>query len=113
MSGRLFVGTIQFWKINKNFIVMSEELFVQRDKRRKVVKITLNYIGMDSWDRPVYEDESGVLWKDISPLKKWPPELCTSIGNKFDGEPDTQMYYFKKYADVKVQFVPERIVWDA
>ena len=49
---------------------MSEELFVQRDKRRKVVKITLNYIGMDSWDRPVYEDESGVLWKDISPLKK-------------------------------------------
>ena len=30
-------------------------------------KIYLKYKGRDSWDRPVYQDESGKLWKDVEP----------------------------------------------
>ena len=27
----------------------------------------LKYLGRDSWDRPVYEDDNGVVWKDVEP----------------------------------------------
>lgn len=27
----------------------------------------LKYLGRDSWDRLVYEDDNGVPWKDIGP----------------------------------------------
>lgn len=27
----------------------------------------LKYLGSDSWDRLVYEDDNGVPWKDIGP----------------------------------------------
>ena len=27
----------------------------------------LKFVGMDSWDRPVYKDDSGTLWKDVDP----------------------------------------------
>ena len=47
----------------------------------------LQYIGADSWDRPVYKDESGKLWKDVN-LGMDVPELCSSVNNCFDGEPD-------------------------
>ena len=48
---------------------------------------TMELIGVDNWDRPVYKCiETGVLWKDIT-LGNETPELY-SCQNSFDGEPD-------------------------
>lgn len=73
-------------------------------------KIKLEYIGTDSWDRPVYKDENKTLWKDVDPREDLPPNLCTSANNEFDGEPDMPMRVFEKYKQVQIEFVPERIV---
>ena len=58
----------------------------------------LTHIGNDSWDRPVYEDQTGILFVDTYPLSDCPMELCTKSGNLFDGEPDTPVRY-TKYSD--------------
>ncbi len=47
----------------------------------------LNFIGVDSWGRPVYKDESGRLWKDVN-LGRGVPSLHSSSSNDFEGEPD-------------------------
>ena len=47
----------------------------------------LHFIGSDSWDRPVYKDESGQLWKDVN-LGRGELSLHNSSDNDFDGEPD-------------------------
>lgn len=47
----------------------------------------LSFIGIDSWDRPVYQDESGQLWKDVN-LGCGKPYLHSASNNDFDGEPD-------------------------
>ena len=48
---------------------------------------TMKFLGIDNWDRPVYQCvETGVLWKDIT-LGSENPELY-SCQNSFDGEPD-------------------------
>ena len=47
----------------------------------------LHFIGVDYWDRPVYQDESGILWKDIT-LGCGKPCLYSSADNDFEGEPD-------------------------
>lgn len=49
--------------------------------------IKLFYIGTDDWDRPVYKDETGKIWKDIN-LGNGTPHLHSSSNNGFDGEPD-------------------------
>ena len=49
--------------------------------------IKLRFIGVDGWDRPVYRDESGRLWKDVN-LGDGDPYLHSSSDNEFDGEPD-------------------------
>lgn len=49
-------------------------------------KIYLKYKGRDSWDRPVYQDESGKLWKDVEPYSDRPAHLCSACDNAFDGE---------------------------
>jgi len=49
--------------------------------------IKLRFIGVDGWDRPVYRDESGRLWKDVN-LGDGEPYLHSSSDNEFDGEPD-------------------------
>lgn len=77
----------------------------------KVVELHLKYLGRDSWDRPVYKDDNGVLWKDVNPIANKKANLCTSVNNEFDGKPDTGMSYFEEYQDVSVTFVPERDVW--
>jgi D-hexose-6-phosphate mutarotase len=47
---------------------------------------TMDFIGKDDWDRPVYKCiETGHLYKDIN-MGKGKPELYT-CGNEFDGEP--------------------------
>ena len=77
----------------------------------KIVTLHLRYLGRDSWDRPVYRDDEGILWKDVDPRAGRRATLCTSVGNEFDGEPDAGMEDFEKYRDVAVIFVPERDVW--
>ena len=49
--------------------------------------LKLKPIGTDSWSRPVYEDQNGRLWKDIT-LGSNRPNLCSAVNNAFDGEPD-------------------------
>lgn len=71
----------------------------------------LEFIGLDNWDRPVYQDENGVLWKDVNPRKGFSPDLCTSVNNDFYGEPDTNMCAIEKYSDSKIIFIPKRITW--
>ena len=73
--------------------------------------IHLKYLGRDSWERPVYEDDNGVLWKDVDPRADRKADLCTSVDNTFDGEPDTGMKYLEAYQNVLVIFVPGRDVW--
>ena len=76
------------------------------------MKLTLNYLGADDFDQPVYKDRFGRLWKDIEPYQNTGPILCTTIGNELDGEPNICMHRLKKYADVEVVFEPQRVVWN-
>ncbi|MBE5040545.1 hypothetical protein [Ructibacterium gallinarum] len=62
------------------------------------------FIGMDSWDRPVYECEDETLIKDIDSRADRPPALYTSVNNAFDGEPDMPV---KK----DITLLPQRIIW--
>ena len=62
-------------------------------------KITIKFLGTDSWNRPVYEDENGKMFKDTN-LGKGNMALCTVYGG-FEGEPDTPIQYIKKYQDVE------------
>lgn len=73
--------------------------------------VKLKYIGSDSWSRPVYEDEDGRLWKDVDPRKHREPDLCTSMYNALEGEPDTNMCYIDKYKDAEIVFLDGRITW--
>ena len=77
----------------------------------KAVELHLKYLGRDSWSRPVYEGDDGVLWKDIDPRASVKANLHTSVGNEFDGEPNRPMSEFEKYKNVSVTFVPKRDVW--
>ena len=47
----------------------------------------LQFIGIDDWERPVYKDEAGIIWKDVN-LGSDTPYLHSSSPNCFDGEPD-------------------------
>lgn len=73
--------------------------------------LLLRHKGRDSWDRPVYEDETGKIWKDVEPGANCGPKLCSALYNAFDGEPDTPMEYMSKYKGVPVVFLPERDTW--
>jgi len=48
----------------------------------------LRLIGVDGWDRPVYKDEAGKLWKDVN-LGSGTPYLHNVVNNDFEGEPDS------------------------
>lgn len=50
-------------------------------------KTDLTFIGIDCWDRPVYRDTNGKLWKDIT-IGSDTPELYSACNNDFEGEPD-------------------------
>ena len=45
----------------------------------------LRFIGVDGWSRPVYQDESGQLWKDVN---LGDGNLYLHSASDFDGEPD-------------------------
>lgn len=72
----------------------------------------LKYIGRDSWSRPVYQEESGTLWKDVDPTEGRGPKLCTAVNNAFDGEPCDPMYIMSRYKDVEIRLIPQRDTWD-
>lgn len=61
-------------------------------------KIVLNYIGEDSWNRPVFEDENKKIFKDTN-LGSGQLALCTA--HSFDGEPDIPIQYIGKYQNVR------------
>ena len=71
----------------------------------------LEYKGRDSWNRPVYEDEAGNLWKDTDPRASRPAKLCSVLNNSFDGEPDTPLEVMKRYRNEKITFTPKRETW--
>lgn len=73
--------------------------------------LVLKHQGRDSWDRPVYVDFDGRIWKDVEPRKDYGPKLCTALYNAFDGEPDIPMAALRKYQDMQVVFAPERDTW--
>lgn len=74
-------------------------------------KLTLQYVGMDSFSRPVYEC-NGTLFVDTAPRKRFKPNICTKNNNCFDGEPDTPIGAIKRYENVELEFVPKRMTWD-
>lgn len=65
---------------------------------------TLQYIGLDSWSRPVYEND-GNLYVDVDPRQNREPSICTKYNNEFDGEPDSPV-------EENFEFVPHRITWN-
>lgn len=73
--------------------------------------LRLKFQGWDDWDRTVYEDEDGRLWKDVDPRKEREPKLCTALNNEYHGEPDTPLEVMKKYEGVRIEFDPERVTW--
>lgn len=53
---------------------------------KKTPYLNIKLIGIDSFDRPVYKSDKGVIYKDIN-LGKGVISLCTVLNNDFDGEP--------------------------
>lgn len=37
---------------------------------------SFEYLGRDSWERPVYEDNDGIIWKDVNPRAESKADLC-------------------------------------
>ncbi len=66
-------------------------------------KLTLTFVGYDSWDRPVYK-AGGNLYVDTDPREGWPPHICTKCNNEFDGEPDCPV-------NAEFEFIPQRVLW--
>lgn len=66
---------------------------------------TLTFIGWDYWDRAVYKDEYGKLWKDVNANGK-NHALCSVTNNDFDGEPDEAISN-----DIECTFTPRRMTW--
>lgn len=73
--------------------------------------LLLRHKGRDNWDRPVYEDENGKLWKDVEPGINCKPKLCSALYNAFDGEPDTPLEVMARYKDKAIVFIPKRDTW--
>ncbi len=77
-------------KINQNyvdyesFIVNNEQVDKIEELLEKV--LTIKQIGVDNWDRPIYKDEKGTVYKDVN-LGTGEISLCTSVNNDFYGEP--------------------------
>jgi len=54
----------------------------------KEIKVKL--IGIDNWDRPVYKDEEGNIYKDVN-LGNAGLDLHTVVNNDFYGEPNSSI----------------------
>ncbi len=62
------------------------------------------FVGMDTWDRPVYKGEDGTYIKDVNPRDGFNPELCTCANNDPQGESDT-------HVNEEITLLPSRVVW--
>ena len=69
-------------------------------------KLRLEYLGRDSWERPVYVCD-GRLYVDVDPRRSRPADICTKQGNAFDGEPCDPVP-----EGTIIEFVPKRDTWD-
>ncbi len=74
----------------KSYNYLSEENYnatKELVEYRTILEIT--YIGDDNWDRPVYKDNYGKLYKDtdLGHGNNLRSSLCTANNNEFDGEP--------------------------
>lgn len=67
--------------------------------------VDLKFICVDGWDRPVYSDPKGNIWKDVNPFRDRQAYLCAATNNELDGEPDYE------FDDVP-RFIPARAVWN-
>lgn len=55
-------------------------------------KIKIKSIGIDSWNREVFQTEKGTLLCDVNlDYSRENMRLCTKYNNEFDGEPDTPL----------------------
>lgn len=68
-------------------------------------KLTLTFLGFDSWERPVYDDGTGRLLVDVAPREGRSPDICTKYGNAFNGEPCDPV-------QAEFTFVPHRVTWN-
>ena len=50
-------------------------------------ELNVKLVGIDDWNRPVYKDKKGCLYKDVN-CGMGTLHLCTVYLNKFFGEPD-------------------------
>lgn len=75
------------------------------------LKLTLAYIGNDSYNRPVYKNQREKLFVDVDPRKDHDPKICTKYQNAFDGEPDTPIDCITAYNNAEIEFIPKRITW--
>lgn len=85
----------------ENFCSNNKRVYSVRDLVPQKKVLNISFVGLDNWDRPVYKDKSGNLYKDISlgrgvhDLEEY---LYTSCNNEFDGEP-----YYNIDCDLKVK----------
>lgn len=91
-------------KLSCSVIFFNEREIMKEKNKNHIYHLT--FIGFDSWDRPVYEDQNMKLWKDVDPCSDRNPKLCSALNNNFDGEPDIEM----RGGDVR--FYPDRVTWD-
>lgn len=70
-----------------------------------VPKLRLEYLGRDSWNRPIYTCD-GRLYVDVDPRESRPAEICTKYGNTYEGEPCDHVP-----DGTIIEFVPERDTW--
>ena len=75
------------------------------------MKITLIYIGNDTYNRPIYKNENGKLFVDVDPRKDHEPKISTKYQNAFDGEPDIPIDCMTAYSNAEIEFIPKRITW--
>ena len=68
-----------------NRVIKGEYLFDNHNEQEQTLNI--KFIGIDNWDRPVYKDKDGIIYKDIN-LGNGVLALTTSVNNDFYGEPD-------------------------
>ncbi|MBQ2835476.1 MAG: hypothetical protein IJE68_01390 [Clostridia bacterium] len=72
-------------QIKEDYIQFIEKGIDGIEEQQEVLKVKI--IGIDNWDRPVYQDEKGKLYKDVN-LGTGCLSLCTATNNQFYGEPD-------------------------
>ena len=76
-----------------------------RETHYAVPKLRLEYLGRDSWDRPVYTCD-GQLYVDVDPRESRPAEICTKYGSAYEGVPCDHVP-----EGTIIEFVPERDTW--